>query len=549
MRRRDIYALLLASALPLPAAIAQAQLAPAQAAPAQPGWEAMLRLAARLRQLDGDGLAPRFYDIPVDARAASDPNGYVVALYAAALAAMTDLVHGRVIDLPGRPDLRRDLGRFPMTPWQAALYASTEPAEVIEKAALQHPDMPALRLALRSAQARVEAGGFPTIPPGGTLDPGMTDAVRIPALRARLAAEDPVLAAAPDGAELYDDVLLEAVRRWQTANWLEPDGRVGPATQALLNRPAQLRVGQLRVAMDMRRGAARPPVGRRIEVNIPDYRLRVLDGQRSLLQMNVVVGKPARATPPLVVRMTAVQFNPPWGVPVRNATQDLLPRFRRDPRAMMEKGFRVFGTVGGERVEIDPTTIDWSSVNENSFPYFIRQDAGDSSALGRLKFIMPNGEDIYLHDTPDRHLFSRTDRAFSSGCIRLGEPMALLELVLQDIPGWDRARADRTLDSRQTSQISLRNPIPVRLAYETVTVNEGEVRVRPDIYGLDATYLRTMDQRRPVAPPMAPAMAAAPAGRTAAAAAPARSPAVARPVPVRGDAPQAALATPPVAVQ
>src|SRR5690606_13001477 len=103
--------------------------------------------------------------------------------------------------------------------------------------------MDALRLALREAKARVEAGGWPTVPTGGTLDPGMTDAERVPALRARIAAEDVALAAStPADPALYDDELLEAVRRWQGANGLEQDGRVGPATQRLMNRPAEARV-------------------------------------------------------------------------------------------------------------------------------------------------------------------------------------------------------------------------------------------------------------------------------------------------------------------
>jgi len=169
--------------------------------------------------------------------------------------------------------------------------------------------------------------------------------------------------------------------------------------------------------------------------------------------------------------------------------------------------------VGGERVEVDPLTVNWGAVNPERVPYFFRQDAGDFSALGRIKFIMPNSDDIYLHDTPERGLFGRPDRAFSSGCIRLERPMDLLEQVLDGTPGWDRAKATMALDSRQTSAVGLRRPLPVRLFYQTVMVEQGRVRIRPDIYGLDAAYARALDQRTPPAPP--PPVAAPVAARPA----------------------------------
>jgi murein L,D-transpeptidase YcbB/YkuD len=222
-----------------------------------------------------------------------------------------------------------------------------------------------------------------------------------------------------------------------------------------------------------------------------------MDGDRVVLDMAVVVGRPGRATPMMRVRLNAVMFNPPWGVPERNAREDLLPRFRRDPRAMMEKGFRVYGMVDGQRVEIDPTSIDWGSVSARNFPYFIRQNAGDNNALGRIKFIMPNTEDIFMHDTPDRHLFRRPDRAFSSGCIRLERPMELLDIVMEGMAGWDRGRVARVLASRQTSGAALARTFPVRLHYTSVVVQGGEVRMRSDIYGLDEAYARAMDAGLP----------------------------------------------------
>ena len=467
---------------------------------------ALLRLADRLRRLDEDGLDPRAYAIPADASAATDPAAWHAALMRAASLALADLLHGRVAPPAGRADLRRDLASMPLEPFVAQLATAAEPAAVIDGAALLPAEAVPLKAAMAAARARVEAGGWPTVPGGAeTLEPGATDPVRVPALRARLAVTDPLLAAAlPEEPEVYDPELVAALQRFQEAQALQPDGRVGRLTLAALNRPAEALVRQLRVALDMRRAAAAAPAERRIEVNVAHQRLQVLErGGRVSLDMPVVVGRPDRQTPMMRLRLNAVQFNPHWGVPERNAREDLLPRFRRNARAMAEKGFRVYTVVDGERVEVNPLDVDWRSVSRERFPYLVRQDAGATNALGRIKFIMPNSEDIFMHDTPDRHLFSRPERAFSSGCIRLGRPMDLLDIALEGTPGWDRARASSVLESRATTSVGLARSLPVRLHYTTAVVEEGEVRVRPDIYGLDEAYARAMDaSTRRLPPPL-----------------------------------------------
>ena len=488
MRRRDLCLALAAGAVPPPAA-AQGPLPP----------EAATRLAARLRRLDEDGLNPADYAVPPDA---GDPRAHAASVRRAASSALADLLLGRLRLPAGRPDILRDPVAVPLPRWQAELLAAADPAGVIDRAANLAPDAVILRAELGRARALVAAGGWERIPPGGTIEPGGLDPMRVPSLRARLRHEWPASAAV--GAETpfdpvpydearYDEMLQAAVRRWQQSAGLEPDGRVGALTLARLNLPAAVWVDQLRVALDMRRGLAAPPAGRRIEVNIPDFTLSVLEGSRRLLRMAVVVGRPSRATPLLQVRLTAVQFNPPWGVPERNAREDLLPRFRRDPAAMAARGFRLYSVVGGERVEVDPRTVDWSGVRSDRFPYLVRQDSGDESALGRLKFIMPNGDDIYLHDTPERQLFARPDRAFSSGCIRLERPMELLDIAL-DGTGWSPDRVRHTFEVRRTVSQPLHRSLPVRLHYTTAVTEDGAVRLRPDLYGLDAAYAREMDR-------------------------------------------------------
>ncbi|UPY39234.1 L,D-transpeptidase family protein [Sediminicoccus sp. KRV36] len=498
MDRRDFLAGL--SALAVSTGTARAQGVPANARTMVASPEAMRRLSARLMRLEEDGLDPRWYDLNPGNQ--EDP----ATIARASAAALTDLVQGRVASMPGRVDLRRENSAATLNAWFQRIAESAEPAEVIELAAMAPPDMDILKPALAAARVRA-TGAWPGFPVGGrTLEPGSFDEARVRALRARLVLTDPVLAANPGTGASYDENLQAAVRRFQTAVGTEADGRIGLSTQAALNRSPQANVNQLRVAMDMRR--AQPVISgeRRVDVNIPDYRLRMIEEGRTIIEMAVVVGRPTRATPMITTRLTSVQFNPSWGVPQRNAKEDLLPRLRRDPTALQQRGFRIFGRVDGQVVEIDPTTVDWRAINPDRFPYVIRQDAGDANALGRIKFIMPNADDIYMHDTPDRHYFRRADRAQSSGCIRLERPMDFLMVMLDGMPGWERDRVDRVLATRNTSAIPLRRQVPVRLFYATVTVEGSELRVRQDIYGLDEAYARAMEGRvRPQGIPMAAA--------------------------------------------
>nr|WP_314069874.1 L,D-transpeptidase family protein [uncultured Roseococcus sp.] len=490
MDRRQFLAGVAALAAPAASARAQGPGTAPRTMVASP--EAMQRLGERLTRLEADGLDPRWYGLT--AEVPRDPG----LIARATSAVMADLVQGRVAAIRGRTDLQRDLPPNTLNNWMQQVADAAEPAEVLNRASAPTPELTLLKSGLAAAQARA-AAGWPSFPVGGrVLEPGATDETRVEALRARLVATDAELAANPGSGPVYDENLQAAVRRFQAAVGTDVDARIGRSTMTALNRSPQDLVNQLRVAMDMHRGAPPRPRDRRVEVNIPDYRLKVYDSGRIIMDMAVVVGSVARQTPMIQTRLTAVQFNPPWGVPARNAKEDVLPRLRRDPAAVVARGFRIFQRVDGEMVEVDATTVDWRAVNPDRFPYIIRQDAGDSSALGRLKFIMPNGDDIYMHDTPDRQYFPLAERARSSGCIRLEKPMDFLMLVLDGMPGWDRARADRVVAGRATSVNSIRRQLPVRLHYNTVTAEAGELRIRQDVYGLDAAYMRAMDTRQRV---------------------------------------------------
>jgi murein L,D-transpeptidase YcbB/YkuD len=443
-------------------------------------------LARRLEALAEDGLDPRHYDLPGS------------ALMSRAEAALRDLVLGRVAALPGRVDIRRDAARVDFPAWRERLYASANPASVLDQAAALHADTALIKAELARFRAIAARGGWPAIEGNlaSTLEPDARDAARVAQLRARLAVLDPeVLRGAAAESAFYDARLQAAVRQFQTEEGLEADGRIGRLTWAALNTPVEAKIGQLRVALDMRRGLAAAP-DRRIDVNIPHFRLKLIDAGRVVQDMAVVVGRTDRQTPMLDVRLVAVQFNPPWGVPDRNAREDLLPRFRSDPGRMQAMGYRLYQRIDGELTEIDATTLDFSTYSKDRFPFIIRQDPGEVNALGRIKFVMPNRDDIFMHDTPDRHLFRRPDRAFSSGCIRLERPMDLLAEAFNGMPAWNRERFDRVLESGATQGVSLARAIPVRLHYDTVIVEARSVVMRRDIYGLDAAYLRALDAPR-----------------------------------------------------
>lgn len=495
---RALFVLPLLAAVSLTALPTQAQdlsQAAAVAASEAASPAAIARLAERLARLGEDGLDPRWYAVPGGDLAATDPGRYRAETMRAAQSAMQDLLLGRVATIRGRVDLRRDPAAVRLSAWVTELASAPEPAAVIDRAANLPPDAAALKAELARYRALAAAGGWPRITGDTrrTLEPGSADAARVPQLRARLAFLDPEVAQGEAAASpVYDARLQAAARAFQEAEGLEADGRIGGITWTALNVPVEDRILQLSVALDMRRGAPAPASERRIEVNIPHFRLKLLEGDRVVRDMAVVVGRRDRQTPMLNVRMSSIQFNPQWGVPVRNAREDLLPRFQRNPAALQAGGFRLYQRVDGEVVEVDPATVDFSGYNRDNFPYYIRQDAGERNALGRIKFVMPNGDDIYMHDTPDRHLFTRGQRAFSSGCIRLERPTELLSDALSGTTGWDRARSDQVLASRRTTNVALARSIPVRLHYTTTIVEGGRVIMRQDIYGLDGEYARAM---------------------------------------------------------
>ena len=320
---------------------------------------------------------------------------------------------------------------------------------------------------------------------GHALQRGMRDR-RVPELRRRLAACGDMDPAASLAETNFDASLEEAVRRFQARHGLAPDGIVGPATRRALNVPAAERRRQLLLNLERWRWLPRSWGHHYVLVNAADYALEAFSEGERVLRMRVIVGEEYRRTPVFSQQMTYLEINPFWNMPDSIAAEELLPRLRRDPGYLADHHYELLSGWGASSRLLDPRGVDWQRVSAEALPGRIRQLPGPWNALGRIKFMFPNRFNVYLHDTPDRHLFQRNQRAFSHGCIRVERPVELALFALQENPGWNRERIEREIEGGERRVVQLARPVSVHLLYLTAWVDEaGVTQFREDIYQRD----------------------------------------------------------------
>lgn len=358
------------------------------------------------------------------------------------------------------------------------------------------PGYGALVEALRTYRRYAEEGGWGSIAPGPRLEQGDEHA-RVAQLRARLAITDASASdtAHPDSTDAYfSEGLHEAVVAFQARHGLTPDGVVGPATLRALNISAEARVEQVRVNLERWRWLPTDLGARHVRVNIAAFELEVIEDAERVLDMRVVVGRPYRQTPVFSDAISYLVLSPYWHVPHSIATRDKLPDFQRDPSLVARQGFQVFDSWSAQAQPLDPLAINWDELSERTFPYRLRQNPGPANALGRVKFMFPNPHNVYLHDTPTRSTFAQAERGFSSGCIRLEHPLELAAYLLDNVPGWDRARIDRSAQATEEATVVLPDRVPVHLLYSTAWADtDGAVHFRNDVYDRDEAVGRALD--------------------------------------------------------
>jgi L,D-transpeptidase YcbB len=328
---------------------------------------------------------------------------------------------------------------------------------------------------LRAEKRNVEVVP-PVVPPGATLKAGMEDD-RVPLLRARLSL--------PAGADnFYDDALVAAVRDWQARSGLKPDGIVGRRSIEKLNDhgTADSEIKLVLVNMERWRWLPHDLGQTHILVNVPEYMARIVRDGSVIHETRVIVGKPANQTPIFSDKMQFMVVNPAWNVPSSIATKEMLPNLQRDPYYLARQGMEVLYTGGKKPVVVDSTTIDWSRVDMRQIR--VRQPPGERNALGNIKFMFPNEHAVYLHDTPNRNLFANAQRAYSHGCVRVQDPFALADVLLED-SDWNSERLKRFIGSRGERRINLAHHVPIHMVYFTAEAGSGTMVKYADIYGHD----------------------------------------------------------------
>jgi len=357
----------------------------------------------------------------------------------------------------------------------AALALSHEPtydegtAQRIREAALSYSD-----IAVR--------GGWPTIPSDAKFALG-AQGPHDDLLRQRLLLSGDL---APDKASgPYDDVVTEAVKRFQVRHGLAVTGTMTPRTLTALNVPVQKRIKQLEASLERLNNMNFPFGQRYVVVNIPAAFAEAVENDAVVRRYRVIVGKTEKPSPTLTAEIISVNLNPTWTVPSSIAKTEISTHMRKDPGYLSRMHMDV---LDGHDTPIDPRSVDWSGAHTPNFT--VRQQSGTWNALGAVKIDMPNPYSVYMHDTNQRNLFNDDYRFDSHGCSRVDNVRDLAAWLLKDMPQWSRASIDAAIATGQRQDIHLPGKVPVAWIYLTAWMTRDQtVQFRNDIYDQDEQLL------------------------------------------------------------
>lgn len=285
-----------------------------------------------------------------------------------------------------------------------------------------------------------------------------------------------------------DSALIRGLLRFQMRHGIGATGRMDAATAAAMNVPLEDRLRTLLVNMERLRWVPDEQAPDQILVNVPEFRMHVFEDGREAWAMNVVVGAEATRTVIFSNALSSIVFAPYWNIPQSIVRGEILPAVKRNRGYLDRKNMEV---LIGDKV-VPASSIDWSKYT-TGVPFTIRQKPGPGNALGQVKFLFPNAYSIYFHDTPAKDKFNYDRRAFSHGCIRLGEPAKLAGYLLRNDSTWNAAAIAKAMNGSTEVNVSVDPPRPVAIVYFTAWVDEeGRLNFRDDVYGHDAALAREL---------------------------------------------------------
>ena len=346
-----------------------------------------------------------------------------------------------------------------------------------------------------------------TIANGPDLKPGMRDE-RVPAIRAKLKAAGVAIAAIEDNADpqIFDKTLSNSLRVFQKANKIKMTGVVDATTIKSMNQDRS-GADRQRIVINMERLRWLPKnLGKKyVFVNQPAYEVNVFDQNKVAWHSKVIVGKPLNQTYSFYDQIETVVFNPSWGVPASIIINEYGPKSRRDPSYLDRNGFKLVDTKGDV---ISSRDVDWNGLGQ--YPKFgVQQPPGTGNALGELKFLFPNGHDIYMHDTPTKNLFADSNRAYSHGCVRVQNPRefaaVLLGMTQEEVANnlgqvvekkGKKGKVTTVVEAFAASRsVNLNEKVPVYLTYFTAWADDtGKIQFYDDIYGRDMAMSKAINR-------------------------------------------------------
>jgi L,D-transpeptidase YcbB len=458
---------------------------------------AAAQLVAAVAHMDRLGLDPGDYGAgtlaTLQARAADGDTAtawerprhlarFDVAATCACLMIARDLRHGRIAgDTLDADWTRHDAPGY----WNDVLerFAHDDPDSVFATLEPAHDGYRRLAAALARYRAVAATGGWREIPPGPPIVRGARGE-RVARLVRRLAATGEL--AGPVRDTVMDDALVRAVGDFQSRSGIPRSGTVGEATRAVLNVPVEARIRTLALNLERWRWLPDSLGHRRVEVNIPAFRLDLFRADTIVRTLRVVVGKRQSPTPVFSDALTYLELNPSWTVPPSVVFKEIIPAMKGKVEYLARNRMIVVPLAGARGDTLDPKLVPWKKVTLDSFPYLVVQKAGPDNPLGSIKLMCPNEYDVYLHDTPRREKFGDAVRDYSHGCVRVSGAVELADSLL-DAAAPDSLRLDSLIATGQWRRIRLPHAVPVHFLYWTAWADSaGAVHWRQDLYGVDA---------------------------------------------------------------